>query len=205
MQKLHSPEQVGSGQRWQLGAGLWGSLDEQSKLLCAAKNLCCACLVSPMDAGVLFWIGATWAVLASFLSKLWSHDAITALGCESHTGSSTLCPQWCSWGDALVVITVWVLTTAWAPAHCGVCHGGAWWSVLRVIYLFAEAPSGEGHPARMHFRGCHWQPQAACTSSESVELHAAKTRLGMGTPGQQSARKCPDHGQAVSPWLLDRG
>lgn len=58
MQKLHSPEQVGSGQSWQHGAGLWGSSDEQSKLLCAAKHLCCACPVSPMGAGVLFRIGA---------------------------------------------------------------------------------------------------------------------------------------------------
>lgn len=40
----------------------------------------------------------------------------------------------------------------------------------------------------MHFLGCHWQPQAVCTSGESVELHAAKTRLGMGTSGQQPAQ-----------------
>lgn len=98
-------------------------------------------------------------------------------------------------------ITVWVLTTAWAqpPAVFAiVAHGGR---CCGVIYLFAEAPAGEGHPARMHFWGCRWQPQAACTSSESMELHAAKTRLGTGTPEQQSAQKCPDHGH----WLLDQG
>lgn len=57
-----------------------------------------------------------------------------------------------------------------------------------VIYLFAEARSGEGGLARACFLGRRRQPQAACTSSESVEVHAAKTRLGTGAPGQQPAR-----------------
>lgn len=46
------------------------------------------CAVSPMGGGVLFWTGATRVVLASFLSKLWSHHPFTALGSESHTGNA---------------------------------------------------------------------------------------------------------------------
>lgn len=278
MQNWHSCEQVGSGQRWHHGTGLWGSLDDQSKVLCAAKNFA----VSPMGGGVLFWIGA---VLASILSKLWSHHPITALGSESHTGNAVghsyaeqsethtalhthelqelhfaasrngvraACTQ-CE--HVYQSRSVRTRLGACMPALMGTrgrvphllaeedmghrlalsTHSGAlgemhWWSsqcgcwpllghqlpavfpieahggrCCGVIYLFAAAPSGEGHPASMHFRGCHWQPQPTCTSSESVELHAAKTRLGMGSPEQQSAQKCPDHGQAVSPWLLDQG
>lgn len=46
------------------------------------------CAVSPMGGGVLFGTGATWAVLASILSKLWSHHPVAALGSESHTGNA---------------------------------------------------------------------------------------------------------------------
>lgn len=77
---------------------------------------------------------------------------------------------------------------AWAPAPAVFAmeaHGGRH---CGIIYLFAEALSGEGGPAKMHFLGCHRQPQTVCTSSESVELHATKTRLGMGISGQQRAQ-----------------
>ena len=60
-----------------------------------------------------------------------------------------------------------------------------------VIYLFAEARGGEGGPARARFPGHRWQPQAACTSSESAELHAAKTRLGTGAPGSSLPKIVP--------------
>lgn len=45
-----------------------------------------------------------------------------------------------------------------------------------------------GAAARARFLGCRRQPQPAYTSSESVELHAAKTRLVTGAPGQQAAQ-----------------
>lgn len=45
-----------------------------------------------------------------------------------------------------------------------------------------------GAAARARFLGCRRRPQAASTSSESVELHAAKTSLATGAPGQRAAR-----------------
>lgn len=69
MQKLQGPGQAGSGQRWQHGAGFWGGLDELSKLLCAAKHLCCAHPGRPMGGCVPFWTGAACGVIASFLNK----------------------------------------------------------------------------------------------------------------------------------------
>lgn len=45
-----------------------------------------------------------------------------------------------------------------------------------------------GAAAKARFLGCRRQPQPAYTSSESVELHAAKTSLATGAPGQRAAR-----------------
>lgn len=79
-----------------------------------------------------------------------------ALG-EEHRCSSLCVGRLLHGHHPLVVFAV--------EAHGGQCCG--------VIYLFAEARSGEGGPSRTCFLGCCRQPQAACIRSESVEMHAA--------------------------------
>lgn len=88
-----------------------------------------------------------------------------------------------------VPTAAWGLTAAWAPGPPRVfateARGGR--SVALFIYLLGHHQV-RGAPTGPRFLGRRRQPQAAYTSGESVELHTAKTRLGMGTAGQWAAR-----------------
>jgi len=88
-----------------------------------------------------------------------------------------------------VPTAAWGLTAAWALGPPCVFATGArgGCSVALFIYLLRHHQV-RGAPTGPRFLGRRRQPQAAYTSSESVELHTAKTRLGMGAAGQRAAQ-----------------